>query len=59
MDLGDDPHRSTRLGRRESGALAGEASTDDQDVVLRHAARSLFTPADRPPHRGEPGSSVT
>jgi hypothetical protein len=59
MDLRNDPNRSPGLGGCESGALASEASTDDQYVVLRHAARSLFTRAGRPPQRGEPGSSVT
>jgi hypothetical protein len=36
MNLGNDPHRGTRLGRRKSGALAGKTSPDDQNVVLRH-----------------------
>ena len=44
MDLGDDPNRRPRLSCRKSGALAGEASPNDQYVVLRHAARSLFRP---------------
>src|SRR6185436_1200116 len=48
MDLGDNPDRRALLSCRESGALAGEASPNDQYVVLRHAARSLFTPGGGP-----------
>jgi hypothetical protein len=33
MDLRDDGDGGTRLGGCESGPLAGQPSTDDQDVV--------------------------
>jgi hypothetical protein len=36
----------------ESGTLAREARPNDQYVVLRHAARSLFTPRAEPRSRG-------
>ena len=33
MDLAHDRDAATRLGGGESGALAGEAGADDEDVV--------------------------
>src|SRR4029077_10525997 len=52
MNLRDDPDRRPRLRRGESGTLAREARPNDQYVVLRHAARSLFTPRGEPRSRG-------
>jgi hypothetical protein len=38
VDLGDDPDGGPRLGRAESGALAGETGAYDEDIMLGHGA---------------------
>ena len=37
VDLGDDAHGRALLRRGEGGALAGEAGSYDEDVVLGHS----------------------
>jgi hypothetical protein len=58
MNLGDHTNRSAQLSRGKSGALARKASTDDQYVVLRHAARSLFRAAAGPRCRRRPAAAA-
>src|SRR3712207_7690080 len=36
VDLAHDRDRRARVGGREGGALAGQAGTDDEDVVRGH-----------------------
>jgi hypothetical protein len=40
MDLAHDRHAHTLAGGSERGALTGETSADDQDVMLGHRSSS-------------------
>ena len=60
VDLGDDPDRRPVLRGGEGRALAGEAGSDYEDVVVRHEAVAiLFTPAAAPRSARRTASTVT
>jgi hypothetical protein len=43
MDLRDHPDGRAGLGRGEGGALAGEAGSYDEDVVVGHCLVTVLT----------------
>ena len=50
VDLAHDRHRGALVGGGQGGALAGEARSDDQDVVCWHGGAELY----RSPPTGRP-----